>query len=301
MQLANLSIASVSLDTGIGKEVLRKWESRYGFPVPQRDALGNRVYSIEQLGRLRLIKRLMDGGMRPSDVVSLEHDNLLTLVERRKHRLDANESNGSSQIINWLKLRDPEFLRQKLHAELLAVGLNNFIVDVMPGMNGQLGNAWECGDIAIRDEHLYSEISQELLRTAIASISDPNGYPRVMITTPGGELHTLGILMLQGFLSLRGAYCLSLGAQTPVAEIGLAVQDYRADIVGLSFSASFPQRRTMPMLKEVRAVLPAEKELWAGGQGISGIQKSPRGIRLLHRFEDIEDALDDYREKNPRV
>ena len=37
-----LPIAAVERDTGLSKDTLRIWERRYGFPSPQRDALGER-------------------------------------------------------------------------------------------------------------------------------------------------------------------------------------------------------------------------------------------------------------------
>ena len=46
--------------TGLSKDTLRVWERRYGFPQPDRDASGERLYPAEQVTRLRLIKRLMD-------------------------------------------------------------------------------------------------------------------------------------------------------------------------------------------------------------------------------------------------
>ena len=38
-----MNIAAVERDTGIGKDTLRVWERRYGFPQPQRDANGERL------------------------------------------------------------------------------------------------------------------------------------------------------------------------------------------------------------------------------------------------------------------
>lgn len=35
------AIAEVERDTGIGKDTLRVWERRYGFPQPLRDSLGS--------------------------------------------------------------------------------------------------------------------------------------------------------------------------------------------------------------------------------------------------------------------
>jgi len=59
-----LSIAAVERDTGLSKDTLRVWEKRYGFPCPERDRQGERSYPIDQVERLRLIKRLLDVGHR---------------------------------------------------------------------------------------------------------------------------------------------------------------------------------------------------------------------------------------------
>ena len=72
----SLTIAEVARETGLGKDTLRVWERRYGFPVPQRDAQGERLYSADDVERLRLIRRLMLQGGRPGQLVSLPLDAL---------------------------------------------------------------------------------------------------------------------------------------------------------------------------------------------------------------------------------
>ena len=66
-----LSIAAVERDTGLSKDTLRVWERRYGFPLPLRDAIGERAYALDQVERLRIVKRLLDAGHRPGRVVAL--------------------------------------------------------------------------------------------------------------------------------------------------------------------------------------------------------------------------------------
>ena len=68
--MSNYSIDEVSRDTGIGKDTLRKWESRYRYPTPLRDQQGRRSYSVEQVERLRVIKRLLDTGSRPGQLLT---------------------------------------------------------------------------------------------------------------------------------------------------------------------------------------------------------------------------------------
>ena len=62
-----LTIASVERDTGLSKDTLRVWERRYGFPAPGRDARGERLYPLDQVDKLRTLKRLLDLGHRPGD------------------------------------------------------------------------------------------------------------------------------------------------------------------------------------------------------------------------------------------
>ena len=65
------TIAEVERETGLAKDTLRVWERRYGFPTPERDAQGERRYDEAQVQRLRWIKRLLDQGHRPGQVVAL--------------------------------------------------------------------------------------------------------------------------------------------------------------------------------------------------------------------------------------
>ncbi|WP_300327741.1 MerR family transcriptional regulator, partial [Accumulibacter sp.] len=77
---SGLPIAVVERDTGIGKDTLRVWERRYGFPRPYRDASGDRLYPVDQVERLRLIRRLLDLGYRPGRLVGAEDADLAQLA-----------------------------------------------------------------------------------------------------------------------------------------------------------------------------------------------------------------------------
>lgn len=59
----------VEKETNISKYLLRMWERRYTFPRPGRDQKGERVYTNEDMEKLKLIKSLMEEGYRPSKVI----------------------------------------------------------------------------------------------------------------------------------------------------------------------------------------------------------------------------------------
>ena len=73
-------IAVVEQETGLSKDVLRKWEARYRYPAPDRNEHGDRVYGREQVARLRTIKRLLDGGYRPAKLLAMSEAELAGLA-----------------------------------------------------------------------------------------------------------------------------------------------------------------------------------------------------------------------------
>ncbi len=68
-------IGAVSRLTGVPTDTLRVWERRYHVVVPVRSKAGTRHYAAEDVWRLSLIKRLVDGGDAISSVANLSlHD-----------------------------------------------------------------------------------------------------------------------------------------------------------------------------------------------------------------------------------
>lgn len=294
------TIATISLETGIAKEVLRKWEERYGFPVPQRDASGHRAYAAHQAARLKLIKRLIDSGMRPARVVALAEEELQSLVHQLADDAPVRHAGAVAELMTLLQARDRIALAARLKQEVARLGLERFVLDVMCVLNGAVGAAWERGEIGIRDEHVYTEVIQNLVREEISRVTLHDGAPRMLVTTPSGELHTLGLLMVDALASSHGACCISLGAQTPIDELAHAVADYHADVVCLCFSAAFPRRRIFALLKELRDTLPKPVEIWVGGAGVAGLERSPRGVNVMLSLQDLIDAVQKYRRARKR-
>lgn len=69
-------IGAVSRLTGIPPDTLRVWERRYHVVEPIRTASGTRLYAPEDVGRLSLIKQLVDRGDAISSVAGLSLEQL---------------------------------------------------------------------------------------------------------------------------------------------------------------------------------------------------------------------------------
>lgn len=64
---------------GLSPSTLRIWEHRYGVVAPPKSAAGQRTYSMQDIERLRLIKRLTAQGHAIGTVARLDADALLLL------------------------------------------------------------------------------------------------------------------------------------------------------------------------------------------------------------------------------
>ncbi|HRD67856.1 MAG TPA: MerR family transcriptional regulator [Candidatus Competibacter sp.] len=296
MTTPGLTIAAVERDTGLSKDVLRMWERRYGFPTPGRDANGNRLYCDEQVERLRMIKRLLDQGYRPRNVVNASTDDLKSLIARRSKPADQAVGDHDPVLIELLDLlqrHDSTHFQQALQRCLAKQGLQRFVKDTLAVLACRVGEAWERGALEIFQEHLFTEVTERILRQAIGAVHSSVRRPRIVLTTVPEEQHRLGLLMFEALLTLEEAECIALGAQMPLEDIDRAVRAHQADILTLSFSGAFSHRQQPALLPRLRALLPSETAIWAGGSGVLQLAKI-EGVLLLKSFDEGLKALTDW-------
>ena len=301
MNTPSYNIAAVERDTGLSKDVLRMWERRYGFPVPERDANGERLYPAAQVERLRLIKRLMDQGHRPGKLIAAPAEELATLAPRRTRDVVAAAAPATAddldELIEFIRQHDAPGYQQAMQQRLVRQGLQAFVQDTVAPLTRQIGEAWEDGSIEVFEEHLFTELTKRLLRQAIATLP-ASRRPRVLLTSVPDEPHVLGLLMVEALLALEGAECIPLGTQMPLLEISRAAEAHAADIVALSFSVAFPQRQIGGLVQHLRQTLPPATALWIGGGGIRRLAPQA-GVDLLPELADATRALQQWRSEHP--
>lgn len=288
-------IATVERETGIGKDTLRVWEKRYGFPVPVRAERDERLYPYSQVEQLRLIKRLIGNGLRPSKVVGLTASELDVLLADAQTNV-ADHPAHVVHFVELIKAHKASALRIALGRVLLEQGLDEFLSKTITPLNQLVGQSWMRGEMRIFEEHLYSEQLTNVLRNAISTMRDSDASPRVLLTTLPGEEHALGLMMAEATLSLSGASCVNLGVQTPTQEIVSAATAHRSDIIVLSFSEAIPPQQIKTGLQQVRAAIPAHVALWAGGSGVLKQPPSIDGVALMGPLTDLRDAVASWRE-----
>ncbi len=277
---ANLSIGSVERDTGIGRDTLRVWERRYGFPSPERDAKGERSYSAGQVRRLQLIRRLLDQGLRPGKVVPLDDEALSELSDAfpMSSGTDGEVEDALSRFIALAVGGDIEALIAAMEQALAQQGVREFVLTTFAPLARLIGEQWAGGRLEIFEEHLLTGQMSRFLEAAMSRLVRPPGNPRVLLATLPGERHSLGLLMVEALLWHARTPTLNLGADIPVDQIVAAVNRSGVSTLALSFSACYPRGPVGVHLTELRALLPPEVTIWIGGAGVQHLRRLPATV-----------------------
>ncbi len=290
-----VSVSEIERETGFGKDQLRKWRQRFGFPPVESVADGKAAYSRKTVDQLLLIKRLLEAGFRPGQVVGK------TAPELEKLKLDLGLTvpvicldESTQALIEQLKRNDLTGLSAMLAQRRARGTLLEFVRDTLTPLMVGIGEAWRRDEIDIHHEHLCSSLVERLLHAEILKLEPKQRLPSVLLfALAPGEHHLLGLLMIEAALAEQGAKTINIGSDIPLSNLKLAAISCQADLVALSFSFAYPARDLVPTLLHLRRLLPPQIQIWAGGAGVAGIRRPPRGVRIISDIGEAVTALND--------
>ena len=294
--------SEIERETGFGKEQLRKWRQRFGFPPKESNVDGKIAYSNQTVEQLHLIRRLLEAGFRPAQVVGK------TVLELEKLKLELGlnalvyaPDDSIVSLIEYIKLNDLKgflsLLIKKRGKQIMLDFVQNTIAPLMIGV----GEAWRRDEIDIHHEHLCTAHIERYLHAEILRLRPREGLPVILLALPPGEHHLLGLLMAEAVLAEEGATTINIGSGIPLNNLKLAAITCKADVVALSFSFAHPSKDILPTILHFRRLLPPEIQIWVGGAGISVIRKKPKGVDFFYDFKDVVFALNNFSFQQPYV
>lgn len=286
-------IKVVSQLTGLTPDTLRAWERRYGAIAPQCDEAGVRLYSEDDLERLKLLRRAVEAGHRISRIAALPLEELQGLSSLRPGtsahgaRLDAVE-----RILEAIKRFEYVEADVELGHAASLMSSHQLVYRVALPLMKEVGDRWAHHVLGVANEHLASALLRNLLGTLLR-ITPTSRPARLLLTTPTGEAHEMGLLSVALLAAAHGYSVCYLGPNLPVHEIAYAAVRARSDVVGLSLVyAEDPDERA----REVRAVADAlapSVQLWLGGAGVLNLPAPgvPARARTFLTLSDLEAGL----------
>jgi len=280
------SIGAIAQQTGIDISTLRKWESRYGFPVPQRTPAGHRVYSPADLAALHEIARQLAAGARPGAVIK-------AFVGERPSAEPMTSARVTDVLmpgVDSLRDLDVSGLRCWLEAQAAQRDAVDFVETIAAPFARQVGVLWGRGQLPVFAEHLFSSLLEQCLVIRYAQPRPALQTCSILLTAPSGELHVAGLSMAAAVLSELGATVIRLPADLPTNEIVAAAQAFNVAAVGLTASPVYSPRLLKAGVMALRRQLPAEVSLWLGGAGMAQLPAVPPDSQLITQMPKLVDA-----------
>jgi MerR family transcriptional regulator, light-induced transcriptional regulator len=287
---ATLSIGALSRATAIPVETLRTWERRYGYPIPERKASGHRVYAVSSVPRLRRIAEALANGHRASHVVGASDADLRSILSTApappaRERAPVADVSVESELLEAVRLFDPEHVSRRLLAEWARRGPLDFLTGCVAPVVRAVGVAWADGRLEVRHEHFLSERVGDLLRSLRLPYEERATGPLVILTSLPGESHSLGLHMAALVLATNRCRALVLGTECPPPELATLAHDLRARAVGISVSSATGGATTVRRLRALRPLLPRRTTLLVGGDGAP---RADAAITTMRPLEELD-------------
>jgi excisionase family DNA binding protein len=149
----------------------------------------------------------------------------------------------------------------------------DFYCDVLTPVLHSIGRLWEDGEIGIEHEHLASNVAAGIIgRLGPRFANRGRTKGTVVLATPSGERHELGLAMLADILRSDGYRVLNLGPDTPEQALLSALDDV-ADLSAVALGIVNPDRleAAASLIASIRDSV-AEVPVLVGGAAIDDDQ-----------------------------
>jgi methylmalonyl-CoA mutase cobalamin-binding domain/chain len=285
-------IGVVSRRTGLGQDVIRAWERRYGAVVPQRTDTGRRLYTDEDIRQLLLLKRVVAGGRRISDVAALTATELEKLASedqpaapKETARMPVDAGAPLEAAVDAASRLDGEHLEAILSDAALSMSAPELRRKLIAPLLTEIGERWREGTVRVAHEHLATSIVRAFVDGMRKRSTNGDDRPKILIATTSGQRHELGALMAAVAAEEVGWEAIYLGASLPAEEIGAAVRQSNARAVGLSI-VYHDDVRIAEELRAIHRYLTDDVVVVVGGRATEELQDVISNLEW-HRVGDM--------------
>jgi excisionase family DNA binding protein len=132
-----------------------------------------------------------------------------------------------------------------------ALGAWHTVAEMLGPVIEELGRRWEQGRISALEEHVASARLSRALGRVAEGLPVSRAAPRVLLATPPGEVHALGLALAEVCFREAGRATVWAGVDVPVADLFKRISERSVSVVALSASVVAPPAQ----LAEVAACL----------------------------------------------
>ena len=275
-------IKVVSQITGLSVHVIRAWEKRYNVVEPDRTDTNRRLYSEEDIEKLKLLNDALHLGHHIGGIANLSLLELKMLLPKEA-RSPIDNKNGLDSInlevtveetlavcLEAIKNYDAKKLESILLSASSRLTQPILIEQLIIPLVYKVGDLWHSGEIRVANEHLASSVIRGFLYNLLESYSLSNSAPVLVSGTPRGQEHELGALIAGVVAASSGWRVVYLGTNLPAEEISAVVSHLNARVVALSIVYPNDDLHLKHELKKFKHLIPDGVSIIVGGRASNG-------------------------------
>jgi MerR family transcriptional regulator, light-induced transcriptional regulator len=266
-----LRIGELSRRSGVSPELLRAWERRYGLLRPTRSAGGLRLYSPEDLVRVRLMRAHLADGLAAAEAAALASR---AGVAEQASAAALSSAALRSELAAALAGFDEPRAQAVVDRVLATATLDTLLGDVVLPYLSELGDRWARGEASVAQEHFASAV----LRGRLLGLARGWGLgvgPLALLACLPGEQHDLSLIAFGLALRARGWRIAYLGQDAPVETVAEACRRLEPSVVVLH---AVSVERLHPVVPELRALARNHRVALGGAAARDG---EPAAVGLL--------------------
>ena len=228
-----LPIRTICSLTGMNAMTLRAWERRYGLIRPMRTAKGHRLYSHQDVERIRRVQALVERGVPISRVRDLLDAKPETAGDLRPQGPWRDYHEHMAAAISRFDERELD----QIYDEALAIHpIEKITRNMILPLLVHLGERWQNLSGAIAEEHFFAMYLRSKLGARLQHRMRYAAGPRIVAACAPGEQHEIGLLLFALEAHHAGLQTVLLGADTPLEDVAIAQRRSGSDAVVISSS-----------------------------------------------------------------
>jgi len=273
-------IKVVSQMTGLSAFVIRAWEKRYDAVTPSRTDTNRRLYSEEDIEKLKLLNEAVHKGHNIGGIANLSIEELRSVLESKSDSSKGDEEFSSNvftdiesivaNCIEAIKAYDAKSLETLLLKASTKMNQPQLIENLIIPLVYKVGDLWHDGFIRVANEHLASAVIRSFLSNLIERHVPNDNAPIIISATPRGQDHELGAMIAGVVAASVGWKVVYLGPNLPVEEIAAVADSLEAKVVALSIVYPNDDPQLKKDLINLNRMLPKNISIIVGGRAAGG-------------------------------
>lgn len=289
--------------TGVTEFTLRGWETRYLAFEPHRTDSGRRMYTREDILKIKALKDLVNRGYRIGSIASLNLSELQPLLDEKNTQNEHPVHDTDIKKILLLAERyEWDQIQKLLIKKRNKLDPREFILNFLLNLIFETNHLVEAQQFSIAQEHILSSMIKESLffiRTTAAAPNHKN--TRIVFAAPEGDLHEIGLLVAATLASLSRIPSIYVGANTPKINICDVCLRFKATHLVLSSTVSKGEGAKEDLMSFINYVdrhLPPDMTIWIGGRhSMTHSLKLARPFKIITSLHEQSEMFESLRKE----